>query len=230
MVGEAPGFWEAGRMHENKEPELLDPGEDLAEALGREILAGDVSGDLDAAKTQGFMDPVQFGDREVWRLKRYGAERNKAAGVAPGNVGEVVVDGARGGESELGVGAVIGLVRRGRDRLDVYPHPVHVREPFLDRGELDASPFGLLPVDLARALVGEFLPRVPRRRRVARDHLRGLRGQHVTMDVDGEPFAACTSRPRKTARNLRPWRQTFEQHHAPSSVLAHPSRVARLFL
>ncbi len=39
-------------MHEDQHAELLDPREDLAEALGGEILAGDVGRDLDTAKPQ----------------------------------------------------------------------------------------------------------------------------------------------------------------------------------
>jgi hypothetical protein len=50
-------------VHENEEPELLDAGEDLAEPLGREILAGDIGRDLDAAKAQRVMDAVEFGNR-----------------------------------------------------------------------------------------------------------------------------------------------------------------------
>ena len=73
-------------------------------------------------------------------------------------------------------------------------------------------------VDLAGALVGVLLARVPRRGGVAGDHLGGLRGQHMAMNVDGEPFAAGMRRPGKAPRDFRPRRQAFEQHLAPSSV------------
>ena len=62
VVGEAPRLRKAGRMHEDQHAELFDPREDLAEALCREILAGNVGRDLDAAEPQGFMDPVELGD------------------------------------------------------------------------------------------------------------------------------------------------------------------------
>ena len=110
----------------------------------RQILAADVGGDLDAAEAQRFVQPVELGDGELGRLERHRAERHEAVGMTPGDVGEVVVDDARGGDAEIGVGAVIGLVRRRRDRLDVDPHPVHVGEPLFDRGELDAGALGLL--------------------------------------------------------------------------------------
>ena len=212
MVAEPPRLGEPGRVHEHQQAELLDAGEDLAEALGRQILAADIGRDLDAAEAQGFVQPVEFGDGEIGRLERHRAERHEAIRVASGDVGEVVVDDARGGDPEIGVGAVIGLVRRGRDRLDVDPHPVHVGEPIFDRGELDAVALGLLAVDLAGALVGVDLARVPRGGGIAGDHLGGLRGQHMAVNVDGEPFAAGMSRPRKPPRNWRAGRQAFEQH------------------
>ena len=228
MVGKPPGFGKAGRVHEDKEAELLDAGEDLAEALGREILAGDIGRDLDAAKPERVVDAVELCDGEVGRLKRHRAERDEAIGMPADDVREIVVDDARGGDPEIGVRAVIGLVRRGRDRLDVDPHPVHIGEPLLDRGELDAGALGLLAVDLARALVGVFLARMPRRSRVAGDHFGGLRGQHMAMNIDGEPFAACMGRPWKAPRNFRPRRQAFEQHlgflPSVSSILGAFSR------
>ena len=210
MVGEAPGFGKAGRVHEDQAAELLDAGEDLAEALRREILAGHVGRDLDPPKAVRVMDAVELGHRQLGRLKRHRAERDETIRVPAGDVREIVVDDARGGDPDIGVGAVIGLVRRGRDRLDVDPHPVHVGEPLFDRGELDAGALRLFAVDLAGARVGVFLPRMPRRSRMARDHFRGPRRQHMTMNVDGEPFATGMSGPRKTTRNLRSRRQTFE--------------------
>jgi hypothetical protein len=135
--------------------------------------------------------------------------------MAAGDIGEIVVDDARSGDPEIGVGAVIGLVRRGRDRLDVDPHPVHVGQPLLDRGELDAVPLGLLPVDLARVVVGVLLSRMPRRGGMARDHLRGFRGQHMAVNVDGKPFAACMSGPREAARDCRARRHACEEHLTP---------------
>src|SRR5437763_11184085 len=157
MIGEPPRFGKPRRVHEDEEPELLDAGEDLAEPLGREILAGDIGRDLDAAKTERLVDAVEFGDGEIRGLKRYRAERHKAVRITAGYLGEIVVDDARRGDPEIGVGAVISLVRRWGDRLDVDPHPVHVGEPLLDRGELDAGALGLLAVDLSRPLVGVLL-------------------------------------------------------------------------
>ena len=52
MVGKPSRLGKTGRVHEDQHSELFDPREDLAEALGREILAGNVGRDLDAAKAQ----------------------------------------------------------------------------------------------------------------------------------------------------------------------------------
>ena len=90
-------------------------------------------------KPERFVQPVEFGDRQIGRLKRHRAERDKAVGMAAADLGDVVVDDARGGDPEIGPAAVKGLGRRRGDRLDVDPHPIHVGEPFLDRGELDAG-------------------------------------------------------------------------------------------
>ncbi len=90
------------------------------------------------------MQAVELGDRQIGRLKRHRAERDKPVGMTAGDVGEVVVDDPRRRDPEIAVGAVIGLVRRGRDRLDIDTHQIHVGEPLLDRGELDAGALGLL--------------------------------------------------------------------------------------
>jgi hypothetical protein len=52
VVGKAPRLRKASRMHEDQHAEFFDPREDLAEALGGKVLAGDVGGDLDAAELQ----------------------------------------------------------------------------------------------------------------------------------------------------------------------------------
>ncbi len=52
MVAEAAGFREAGRMHEQHEAKLLGAREDRPEARLRQIGAGDIGGDLDAAQPE----------------------------------------------------------------------------------------------------------------------------------------------------------------------------------
>src|SRR5204863_7766491 len=122
-------------------------------------------------------------------------------------------------DPELGGDAVEGLRRRGGDRLDVDPHPVHVFEPLLDRTELHAVALGLFAVDLPCALVGEMVTRLPVHRETGLlDHFLGLRSQHMAMDVDREPFAAGMHRPRKTAGDLRSFGQAGEQHPTFSST------------
>src|SRR6516225_11143807 len=102
MVGEAPRLGKACRMHENEEAELLDPGENLAKSLGREILAGDVRRDLDAPKAQRLVDPVEFGDREIRGLKRHRAERHKSVAMTAGNIGEIIIDHPCSSDPEVG--------------------------------------------------------------------------------------------------------------------------------
>ena len=67
------------------------------------------------------------------RLERDRAEPDEAVGMRPTDLGDLVVDRARGGEPEIRIGAVIGLARRRRDRLDVDPHQVHVGDALLGR-------------------------------------------------------------------------------------------------
>src|SRR5215471_2124151 len=94
MIGEAPGFGKAGRVHEDKQAELLDAGEYLTKPLGREVFARNICRNLDAAKPQRFVDAVELGDRQVGRLKRHRAERGEAVGVAADDVRQIVVDDA----------------------------------------------------------------------------------------------------------------------------------------
>src|SRR5271169_4903872 len=52
MVHEPARLRKAGRVHEDQHAELFDPREDLAEALGGQVLASEVGSDLDAAEAQ----------------------------------------------------------------------------------------------------------------------------------------------------------------------------------
>ena len=141
VIAEAARLGEPGRVHEDRQTELFGLGEDPAEAVGRQVLAGDVGGDLDAAQSERSVQPFEFGDRKLRRLERHRAQADEAIRMAADDVGDVVVDRARGGDAEIGRRVVIGLVRRGRERLDVDPHHVHVGEALLHRGELHARPF-----------------------------------------------------------------------------------------
>src|SRR6185503_5301224 len=86
---------------------------------------------------------------------------------------------------------VVVLRRRGRDRLDVYAHLVHVLQPPLDRRQLRVQ----LLVLLALA-VGGALGAVPRDR-IGRGHL-GLLGQrgrsrrlHVAVQIYRQSLVAA---------------------------------------
>src|SRR6516225_3599416 len=63
VVGKASSFGEPVRMHEHHEAKFLAAGEDLAETFGRQILSGNMGHDLDAAKTQRFVQSLELGDR-----------------------------------------------------------------------------------------------------------------------------------------------------------------------
>ena len=60
-------------------------------------------------EAQRAVQPVEFGERQLGRLQWHSAEPGKAVGIAAAHLGDVVVESARRGEPELGIGAVIGL-------------------------------------------------------------------------------------------------------------------------
>ena len=136
MVAKTPRFGKPVRVHEDDKAQFLAAREDLAKALRRQVVAGDMGHDLDAAEAQRFMQSVELGERQLGGLERHGAETDETVGVAAADIRDEIVDGARRLEAEIGVGAVIGLARRRRDRLDVDPHPVHVLDPRLGRRAL----------------------------------------------------------------------------------------------
>jgi hypothetical protein len=105
------------------------------------------------------VQPFKFGNRQLRRLKRHRSQADEAIRMAADNVGDIVVDRARGGDAEIGRRFVIRLVRRRRESLDVDTHHVHVGEPLLHRGELHTRPLRLLPVHLARARICEHVAR-----------------------------------------------------------------------
>jgi hypothetical protein len=119
---------------------------------------------------------------------------------------------ARGGDAEVGRRVVIGLVRRGRERLDVDPHHVHVGEPLFDRCKLNTSSFGLLFVYVARAWIGEHVAWPSLDQTGGTEHRLGRLGQHMAMDIDGEMPSARMRRPGKATWNLRVGWQATEQH------------------
>ena len=102
MIAEAPRLGEAGRMHEDRQAEFLGLGEDRAEAVLGQVGAGDVGGDLDAAQAERFVQPLQFGNGKLGRLERHRAEADEAVGMPRHDIGDVVVDHARGGDAEIG--------------------------------------------------------------------------------------------------------------------------------
>ena len=81
MIGKAPRLGEPGGMHEDRQPEFLCFGEDLAEAVGGQVLAGDVGGDLDAAQPKRSMQSCQLVNRQFRRLKRHRAKADEAIGM-----------------------------------------------------------------------------------------------------------------------------------------------------
>ena len=112
VIGKTPGLGEPVGMHEDHQAQLFTSGEGLAEAVGRQILAGHVGHDLDAAKTQGFVQSLELGDREIGSLEGHSPEPDETVRVAAANLGNEIVDGARGLAPEIGIGPVVGLTRR----------------------------------------------------------------------------------------------------------------------
>ena len=112
MVGEPPRFGKPVGVHEDQEAQFLAARKDLAKAVGRQIIAGDVGHDLDPTKAQGFVQSVELCERQFGGLERHGPEANKAVRVAAADIGDKIVCRARRLEAEIGIGTVIGLARR----------------------------------------------------------------------------------------------------------------------
>jgi hypothetical protein len=158
------------------------------------------------------VQPLEFGDRLFRRLQRDRAEASEAVGVAANDIGDLVVDRACRGQSQVRIRTVIGLPRRRRNRLDVDSHQVHVGDALLRRRPLRPCPHAVLAIDLATARVGLCLEKPARDGLVVLDHRRGLEAGHMAMDVEGEPLAAGMRGTRKASRDRCPFRQTGEQH------------------
>src|SRR5262249_8800535 len=124
MLGQTAGLRETVRMHEHDHAEIFAAGEDLAKPLGRQILASDMRHYLDTPKAGRFVQSLQFRDCKLRGLKRYCPQADETVGMAAADVGDEIVDCARRFETKIGVGSIIGLARRWRDRLNVDPHPV----------------------------------------------------------------------------------------------------------
>ena len=96
MIGEAAALGEAVGMHEDEDAELLRLGEERTEARVREFRAGDVGADLDAAEIELLHHALELGDGKLRRLQRHRAQADEAVGMAGDDLGDVVVDDARG--------------------------------------------------------------------------------------------------------------------------------------
>jgi hypothetical protein len=168
--------------------------------------------DLDAAHAERFVQPLEFGDRQLRHLQRYSAKAGEAIRMAPDNIGDLVVDRARGRLPEVRVRAVIGLPRRRRDRLDVNTHQVHISDALLSRCPLHTRPHSVLTVDVLAARVRLRFQKPTRHGLVALDHGGGLDAGHVAVNVDGEPLAAGMHGTRETSGDSCPLRQAGEQH------------------
>src|SRR6185437_4407759 len=104
----------------------------------------------------------------------------------------------RSREPEIGVGPVIGLPRRRRDRLDIDPHPVHVLDPPFGGRALDAGAHAVLAVYVPTARIGLGLEKPARNLFMPLDQLRRFLAADMAVDVDREPFAAGMHRPGKS--------------------------------
>ena len=200
-------------MHEDERAQFLAAGEDLAEAVGGEVFARDMGHDLDAAKSQGFVQAFEFGDRVIRSLQWDRAEPDKAVRIFAADLGDEIVDRPRGGEPQFRIGAVIGLARRGRDRLDVDPHPVHVLDALFRRGALLVGALAIGAVDRPAVLRWPGFRETSARHSVSGDRIGpsfpatsrvAFSRADMAVDVDREPFAAGMYRSRKPARDWSP--------------------------
>ena len=134
----------------------------------------------------------------------------KRSGQRRDDLGEPIVHHARQLDAQLRVGPVVALVRRGRHRLDVDAHAIHVLRA-ASRSSRASAPrsLHLLDVDFARQRVGEHDGRLVLRRIQVRDLGGDRRVEIVAMDIDAQALALAVAddfgrRRRHALRLLRP--------------------------
>jgi len=175
--------------------------------------------DLNAAHAKRFVQTFEFGDRQFRRLKWDRAEACEAVWMAPDDIGNLVVDRARGRKPEVRVRAVVSLPRRRRYRLDVDAHQVHIGDALLSRCPLHARPHSVLPVDVLAARVCLRLQKPTRDSLVALDHGSGLDAGHMAVNIESEPLAAGMRGTREASWDSCRLGQTGEKH--PRTPLAY---------
>src|SRR6266702_1391461 len=90
---------------------------------------------------------------------------------------------------EIRTGAIIGLARRRRNRLDVDPHMVHVGDALLGRVALRPRPLAILAVDRPAPLARLRFEIPARDLLAAFDQGGRLVAADMAVDVSGKPFA-----------------------------------------
>ena len=134
------------RVDDDDESECLDLGPERVEALAGDLLALDVGADLDTAHAEIACEVTQFLDGRLGVLQGHGAQRLEAPRVPCRCLDELLVHQPRDLGPELGVGPVVVLVDRHRDRLDVHAHAVHVGDADIQHVHLRFDRLELAPV------------------------------------------------------------------------------------
>ena len=197
MFGEA-FVGESERVDEDEHPKLLGGGEERSQGWIGQVLAVDIGADLNAAKIKLLHAAPKLDDREFRRLQRDRAEADQPLGTARNDLGDVVVDRARGVPADIGRREIIVLRGRRRDRLHIDAEPVHVGEALVGPVQPLADARHLRAVDFACRRAGHR-KRAGRRRHTggANDGFRRWRGE-VAVDVDHEMLAVPRRRDEST--------------------------------
>ena len=185
VLGKALSAGKSVGVQQNDHVQLGDFREERPEPWVVEIETRDIGVDLDSPEAESVDRVFQLGHSGSHVLHRNRCQAHEAVRVAGHDVGQVLV--LQPGElpPELGIGPVVELRRRHRDRLNVDAHPVHIGEA--DRG------IGQLVLDLPQVtdlvviglLAAEIRERVHPRLHQTVDQREACRGQDMRMQVDG---------------------------------------------
>ena len=147
--------------------------------------------DFNAPQAQVFNCTVKLFDGHVCVLQRHGTQAHETIRVLGHDVGNTVVDIARQLGSKVRLRKIIVLKRCRRYRLDVNAHAVHILQPDVNVGQLGRPVFHLLGVDIARQLVGKYMPHLELHRIQYRGFFTHLGVEIVAMNVNARRFTCA---------------------------------------
>ena len=161
--------------------------------MAGDLLALDVGADLDASHPEIVCEIAQFLDGGIGVLQRHGAERLEPPGIPGCCLDELLVRQARDLRPQFGVGPVVVLVNRDRDRLDIDAHAVHVGDPDVEHVHLRFDRLELAPVHRLGDRVAVAEGHLPGRARGVRHDLG--RGCAFSVAMDVNDWTVATGRP-----------------------------------